>query len=137
MSQWFLDITKYAQELLDGLEEIQFPENVKALQQDWLGRSEGAEIKFGIEGRDDVISVFTTRPDTLFGVTFVTLAPEHELAEILVKGTEYESDWKELYDEITVMSEFDRIKNMGKKKGVPWCFCNTSLNGRKGSDLGW
>ena len=78
MSQWFLDITKYAQELLDGLEEIQFPENVKALQQDWLGRSEGAEIKFGIEGRDDVISVFTTRPDTLFGVTFVTLAPEHE-----------------------------------------------------------
>ena len=119
MSQWFLDITKYAQELLDGLEEIQFPENVKALQQDWLGRSEGAEIKFGIEGRDDVISVFTTRPDTLFGVTFVTLAPEHELAEILVKGTEYESDWKELYDEITVMSEFDRIKNMGKKKGVP------------------
>ena len=119
MSQWFLDITKYAQELLDGLEEIQFPENVKALQQDWLGRSEGAEIKFGIEGRDDVISVFTTRPDTLFGVTFVTLAPEHELAEILVKGTEYESDWKELYDEITVMSEFDRIKNMGKKKGSP------------------
>ena len=119
MSQWFLDITKYAQELLDGLEEINFPENVKALQQDWLGRSEGAEIEFGIDGREEKISVFTTRPDTLFGVTFVTLAPEHELAELLVKGTEFESDWKELYDEITVMSEFDRIKNMGKKKGVP------------------
>ena len=132
MSQWFLDITKYAQELLDGLEEIQFPENVKALQQDWLGRSEGAEIKFGIEGRDDVISVFTTRPDTLFGVTFVTLAPEHELAEILVKGTEFESDWKELYDEITVMSEFDRIKNMGKKKGVPTgAFAIHPLTGEK------
>jgi len=119
MSQWFLNITKYAQELLDGLEEISFPENVKALQQDWLGRSEGAEIEFGIEGREEKISVFTTRPDTLFGVTFVTLAPEHELAELLVKGTEFESDWKELYDEIIVMSEFDRIKNMGKKKGVP------------------
>ncbi|MGY8745511.1 MAG: leucine--tRNA ligase [Candidatus Poseidoniales archaeon] len=119
MSQWFLDITKYAQELLDGLETIDFPENVKALQQDWIGRSEGAEIEFGVEGRDDKFSVFTTRPDTLFGVTFVTLAPEHELAHSLVEGTEYEHDWKLLHDEVVAMSEFDRIKNMGKKKGVP------------------
>jgi len=119
MSQWFLNITEYAQELLDGLETINFPENVKALQQDWIGRSEGAEIEFGIEGHDDKIRVFTTRPDTLFGVTFLTLAPEHELAEKLVAGTEYESDWKTLHDEIIAMSEFDRIKNMGKKKGVP------------------
>jgi leucyl-tRNA synthetase len=119
MSQWFLDITKYAQELLDGLETIDFPENVKALQQDWIGRSEGAEIEFAVEGREDKISVFTTRPDTLFGVTFVTLAPEHELAQRLVEGTDYEQDWKVLHDEIVVMSEFDRIKNMGKKKGVP------------------
>ena len=119
MSQWFLNITEYAQELLDGLETIDFPENVKALQQDWIGRSEGAEIEFGIEGHDDTIRVFTTRPDTLFGVTFLTLAPEHELAEKLVAGTEYESEWKSLHDEIMVMSEFDRIKNMGKKKGVP------------------
>ena len=119
MSQWFLNITEYAQELLDGLETIDFPENVKALQQDWIGRSEGAEIEFGIEGRTDTISVFTTRPDTLFGSTFVTLAPEHPLSEELVSGTEYRADWKELYDEINLMSEFDRIKNMGKKKGVP------------------
>ena len=119
MSQWFLNITEYAQELLDGLETINFPENVKALQQDWIGRSEGAEIEFGIEGHDEKIRVFTTRPDTLFGVTFLTLAPEHELAEKLVAGTEYENEWKALYDEIIAMSEFDRIKNMGKKKGVP------------------
>ena len=119
MSQWFLDITKYAQELLDGLETIDFPENVKALQRDWIGRSEGAEIEFAVEGRDDKFSVFTTRPDTLFGVTFVTLAPEHELAHSLVEGTEYEHDWKLLHDEVVAMSEFDRIKNMGKKKGVP------------------
>jgi len=119
MSQWFLDITKYAQELLDGLEEINFPENVKALQQDWIGRSEGAEIEFGVEGSDEKIRVFTTRPDTLFGVTFVTLAPEHELAQQLVKGTQFEEDWKLLHDEVVAMSEFDRIKNMGKKKGVP------------------
>ena len=119
MSQWFLNITEYAQELLDGLETINFPDNVKALQQDWIGRSEGAEIEFGIDGHSEKIRVFTTRPDTLFGVTFLTLAPEHELAEKLVEGTDYESEWKALHDEIMVMSEFDRIKNMGKKKGVP------------------
>ena len=119
MSQWFLDITKYAQQLLDGLETIQFPENVKALQQDWIGKSEGAEIEFDVENKNDKIRVFTTRPDTLFGATFVTLAPEHELSRKLVEGTEFEAAWKELYDEIITMSEFDRIKNMGKKKGVP------------------
>ncbi len=119
MSQWFLNTTKYAQELLDGLETIAFPENVKALQQDWIGRSEGAEIEFAVEGRDEKIRAFTTRPDTLFGVTFVTLAPEHELAQCLVESTPYEQDWKLLHDEVVAMSEFDRIKNMGKKKGVP------------------
>ena len=119
MSQWFLDIPKYAQELVDGLEQIQFPENVAAMQRDWLGRSEGAEITFEIEDSDDTITVFTTRPDTLFGVTFVTLAPEHELAKKLVSGTEYEAGWQALHDEVSVMAEFDRIKNMNKKKGVP------------------
>ena len=132
MSQWFLDIPQYAQELLDGLEEINFPENVKSLQQDWLGRSEGANIEFGIEGREETLSVFTTRPDTLFGVTFVTLAPENPLAEKLVSGSEYEPAWKELYDEVSVMSEFDRIKNMGAKKGVPTgCFAIHPLSGEK------
>ena len=119
MSQWFLDIPKYAQELVDGLEQIQFPENVAAMQRDWLGRSEGAEINFEIEDSDDIITVFTTRPDTLFGATFVTLAPEHELAKKLVSGTEYEADWRALHDEVSIMTEFDRIKNMNKKKGVP------------------
>ena len=132
MSQWFLNITEYAQELVDGLETINFPENVKALQQDWIGRSEGAEIEFAIEGMDEKIRVFTTRPDTLFGATFVTLAPEHPLAEKLVRGTKYEGDWKILHDEITVMSEFDRIKNMGKKKGVPTgTYAIHPLNGEK------
>ena len=119
MSQWFLDIPKYAQELVDGLDQIQFPENVAAMQKDWLGRSEGAEIAFEIEDSDEVITVFTTRPDTLFGVTFITLAPEHPLAEKMVSGTEFEKEWQTLYDEVSVMAEFDRIKNMNKKKGVP------------------
>ena len=118
MSQWFIDITKYAQQLLDGLDTIEFPESVRLMQEDWLGRSEGAEIEFGIEGSEETIRVFTTRPDTLFGVTFVTLAPEHPLAEELVKGTEYEAGWKAMHDVYANMSEFDRIKNLNKKEGV-------------------
>ncbi len=119
MNQWFLDINQYAQELVDGLDTIDFPENVKSLQRDWLGRSEGAEISFKVVDSEATIEVFTTRPDTLFGVTFVTLAPEHPMAEELVKDTEYEPDWKDLYDEVSVLAEFDRIRNMKKKKGVP------------------
>ena len=119
MKQWFLDINKYAQELVDGLDTISFPENVKSLQRDWLGRSEGAQITFKVADSEAIIEVFTTRPDTLFGSTFVTLAPEHPMAEELVKGTEFESAWQELYDEVSVLTEFDRIRNMKKKKGVP------------------
>ena len=119
MNQWFLKINEYAQELVDGLETISFPENVKSLQKDWLGRSEGAEITFAVKEMDVNINVFTTRPDTLFGATFVTLAPEHPMSEELVRGTEYESAWKELYDEVSILTEFDRIRNMKKKKGVP------------------
>ncbi len=119
MSQWFLRITDYAEELLSGLEEIEFPENVKLLQQDWLGRSEGAEIVFGIENMpDEEIRVFTTRPDTLFGATFLTLAPEHPLCEILATGEDNESQWRELRDEVVRMSDFDREKVLKEKKGV-------------------
>lgn len=119
MSQWFLDIPKYAQELVDGLDTIEFPENVAAMQKDWLGRSEGAEIIFEIEDSDKTITVFTTRPDTLFGATFITLAPEHPLAKELVTGTDFEPAWQKLHDEVSIMAEFDRIKNMNKKQGVP------------------
>jgi len=118
MSQWFLRITDYAQDLLDDLDIIDFPEKVKLLQQDWLGRSEGALIEFPIEDSESSIEAFTTRPDTLFGVTFVTLAPEHPLCEELVSGTEYEENWKELRDEVIKMSDFDREKVLKDKKGV-------------------
>ena len=118
MSQWFIDLPSYAQELHDGLDAIKFPEHVKSLQRDWLGRSEGADITFQVVDSDLSFKVFTTRPDTLFGATFVTLAPEHPLSQQLVEGTEFETDWKALHDEVVNMSEFDRIKNMNKKKGV-------------------
>lgn len=118
MSQWFLKITNYSQELLDCLEDIEFPEHVKSLQRDWIGRSEGAQINFDIEGDEGWnIEAFTTRPDTIFGVTFVTLAPEHPLAEKLVSGTEYESSWEDLRNEVSSLSEFDRGM-LKEKKGV-------------------
>ena len=118
MSQWFLKITDYSQELLDDLDNIDYPEHVKSLQRDWIGRSEGAMIHFSISGDDALIGAFTTRPDTIFGVTFVTLAPEHPLAEKLVAGTEHESEWRKLRNDVISMSDFDRgmIKEkIGKK----------------------
>ncbi|HSX64172.1 MAG TPA: leucine--tRNA ligase, partial [Pseudoxanthomonas sp.] len=79
--QWFLRITDYAQELLDGLDDLPgWPEAVKTMQRNWIGRSEGLEISFAVEGSSDVLTVFTTRPDTLMGVTFLSIAGEHPLA---------------------------------------------------------
>ena len=118
MAQWFLKMTEYADELLDSLEGIEFPENVKAMQRNWIGRSHGVDIHFPIVDSDEVIQAFTTRPDTIFGVTFVTLAPEHPLCEDLVKGTEFEADYRELADECAKISEFDRINMLRDKKGV-------------------
>ncbi len=118
MAQWFLKMTKYADELLDSLDDIEFPENVKAMQRNWIGRSHGSDIHFPVVGSDDVIKAFTTRPDTIFGVTFVTLAPEHPLCSELVSGTEYEVAYRELADECAKISEFDRINMLRDKKGV-------------------
>ena len=119
MAQWFLRMTEYADELLDDLEHINFPENVKAMQRNWIGRSHGAHIDFPIVGENSVIGAFTTRPDTIFGVTFLTLSPEHPLCESLVSGTEYEIGWQILRDECAKMSEFERINMLKEKKGVP------------------
>ena len=88
------------------------------MQRNWIGRSHGAEIHFQIVGSDEIIKAFTTRPDTIFGVTFVTLAPEHPLCESLVSGTEFESSFRELADECARISEFDRINMLRDKKGV-------------------
>jgi len=118
MSQWFLRITDYAQDLLDDLEVIDFPEKVRLLQQDWLGRSEGALIEFPIEESISTIETFTTRPDTIFGVTFLTLAPEHPLCEELVSGSEHEEEWRRLREESVAMSDFDRGQMLKDKRGV-------------------
>ena len=92
MSQWFFRMSQYAQRLLDGHAKLRghWPDSVIAMQEEWIGRSEGARIDFKIAETGDKLSVFTTRPDTLFGVTFMSLAPEHPLIEQLVAGTEHE-----------------------------------------------
>ncbi len=83
MKQWMLRITKYADRLLEGLEEVDFPESIKAMQRDRIGRSEGADATFAIAGHDAALEVFTTRPDTMFGATFCVLAPEHDLVDTI------------------------------------------------------
>ena len=91
MSQWFLRITAYADELLEGLEELDWPESAKRAQREWIGRSEGMEIDFQVVGKDVRLRTFTTRPDTLFGVTFLAVPPEHPFLEALAGGTEQEN----------------------------------------------
>lgn len=83
MKQWFFKITDYADELLEGLDEVDWPAKIKTMQRNWIGRSQGAEIEFMVDGGEDPIKVFTTRPDTIFGATFIVLAPEHRLVPSL------------------------------------------------------
>lgn len=83
MKQWFFKITDYADQLLDGLNEIDWPTKIKTMQRNWIGRSQGAEVEFKVDGDGQIICVFTTRPDTLFGATFLVLAPEHKLVSEL------------------------------------------------------
>lgn len=84
MKQWFFKITDYADELLEGLDEVDWPAKIKTMQRNWIGRSQGAEIEFMVDGGEDSIKVFTTRPDTIFGATFIVLAPEHRLVPSLM-----------------------------------------------------
>jgi leucyl-tRNA synthetase len=94
MRQWMLRITAYAERLLDGLDELDWPEGIKLLQRNWIGRSEGSEIDFKIDKSDQKIRVFTTRPDTLYGGTFLVLAPEHSLVDLIVT----EQQWPAVHD---------------------------------------
>ena len=86
LEQWYFRITDYAQRLLDDLATIEWPEQIKLMQTNWIGRSEGAEVDFALPGRDEPLTVFTTRPDTLFGATYMVLAPEHPLVDELTSA---------------------------------------------------
>ena len=117
LRQWMLRITKYAQRLIDELDTLDWPEGIKLLQKNWIGRSEGAEVSFGIEDHGSEIVVFTTRPDTLFGATYMVLAPEHPLVPAIT--TAEQKDAVEVYQKsIASKSDLDRGDLNKDKSGV-------------------
>ena len=118
LTQWFFKITDYAEELLQGLETINWPEKTKLMQRNWIGKSVGAEIHFKVENSDEIISVFTTRPDTLFGVTYVVLAPEHPLVDKLVTD-ENKKAVDGYRDQTRRLTEIERTSTVKEKTGVP------------------
>jgi len=120
LEQWFLRITDYAERLLNDLEQLPgWPERVKLMQQNWIGRSEGAEIAFQVEDfPEEEIRTFTTRPDTLFGVTYMVLAPEHPLVKPLVKGTDREQEVIDFVAKTKKESEIDRTSEETPKIGL-------------------
>ncbi|MGB0143239.1 MAG: class I tRNA ligase family protein, partial [Akkermansiaceae bacterium] len=128
LRQWMLRITKYAQRLIDELEPLDWPESIKALQRNWIGRSEGAEVVFNVEGHD--ITVFTTRPDTLFGATYMVLAPEHPLVSQIT--TDEQKEAVETYV-AACASKSDMERGLDKEKtGVTTgAFAINPVNGEK------
>ena len=119
LTQWFFKTTDYADRLLDEMDLNEgWSERLKTLQRNWIGRSYGAEVRFAVEGIDEPVTVFTTRPDTLWGATFFVLAPEHPLAEELVAGTDVEAALKDFKEEVGRMTEIDRTTMERPKKGL-------------------
>ncbi|HHU62678.1 MAG TPA: leucine--tRNA ligase [Clostridiales bacterium] len=119
LEQWFFKITDYAERLLKDIEKLEgWPEKVKTMQKNWIGKSKGALITFKVEETDDQIDVFTTRPDTIFGVSYMTLAPEHPLVLKLVEGTEYEQEVRDFIEKVQSMNEIARTSTEGEKEGV-------------------
>ena len=117
MRQWMLKITDYAESLLAGLDDLDWPSSVKELQRNWIGRSEGADVHFNIVGSKEVITVFTTRPDTLFGATYMVLAPEHPFVDVLTT-TGQERAVKEYQDKASRKSDLERGELNKEKTGV-------------------
>jgi len=129
--QWFFKITDYAEELLQGLDTINWPEKTKTMQRNWIGKSEGAEVIFKVDGTDDEIKVFTTRPDTLFGVTYVVLAPEHPLVDKITKDN-FRKVVEDYRDSIKSLTEIERTSTVKEKTGVPTgAFAINPVNGEK------
>ena len=118
LTQWFLKIRDYAEELLDGLNQVDWPEKVKIMQRNWIGRSEGTIIKFPIVGEDRTIDIFTTRPDTLYGVTFMVFAPEHPWIREWVENTDYQEKFENFFEDVMKQDKFERTDIDVEKKGM-------------------
>ena len=118
LTQWFFKITNYADELLDGLNKIDWPEKTKLMQTNWIGKSVGTEVEFAVEGHDEKITVFTTRPDTLFGVTYVVIAPEKDIVQRITKP-EFKEGVDKYIESVKSLSEIERTSTVKEKTGVP------------------
>ncbi|KGX89499.1 leucyl-tRNA synthetase [Pontibacillus halophilus JSM 076056 = DSM 19796] len=117
MKQWMLKITAYADRLLDDLDIVDWPEHIKDMQRNWIGKSEGAEVRFEVKGAEDHISVFTTRPDTLFGATYAVLAPEHPLVESVTTKEQVDAV-NQYVNDIQNKSDLERTDLAKEKTGV-------------------
>ncbi len=118
LEQWFFKIRHYANELLSYLEKLDWPEQVKIMQRNWIGKSHGTEIDFSIKDTNETIPIFTTRVDTIFGVTFMVFAPEHPFVKKWIKGTKYEKDFEKFFKEVRKESKFERTSEQSEKKGM-------------------
>ena len=117
-SEWMLKITKYAQRLIDDLDDLDFLDKIKTQQKNWIGRSEGAEVKFKISGTEDELTVYTTRPDTLFGATYMVIAPEHKLIEKYSSKITNMDEIEAYKKQASLKSDFERAEINKDKTGV-------------------
>jgi leucyl-tRNA synthetase len=131
MRQWILRITEYADRLLEDLNELDWPESLKDMQRNWIGRSEGANVHFRIEGTDENFTVFTTRPDTLFGATYAVLAPEHPLVKKIT--TDEQRNAVDTYiSKVQSKSDLERTELSKEKTGeFTGAFAVNPANGEK------
>ncbi|WDV44669.1 leucine--tRNA ligase [Clostridiaceae bacterium M8S5] len=119
LDQWYFKITDYAQRLLDDIDKLDgWPDKVKVMQKNWIGRSEGAHVQFKIADSDKALKVFTTRPDTIFGATYMVLAPEHPYVKELVAGLEQEDEVNAFREKMNHLSEIDRTSTEAPKEGI-------------------
>ena len=119
IDQWFIKITEYAEELLNSLEEVDWPENVKTMQKNWIGKSHGAEIKFKIKDTKEFLTVFSTRPDTIFGASFIAISPNHEIALNLAKKDIQISDFLQKCKEVSsAEADMAKAEKLGIDTGI-------------------
>lgn len=130
LKQWFFKITDYADPLLEGIDDLDWPNKIKTMQRNWIGKSKGAEVKFAVDGTDEVITVFTTRPDTLFGATFMVLAPEHELVASITSD-EQRAAVNDYVKAASKKSEIERQENKQKTGVATGAYAINPVNGEK------
>ena len=134
LNQWYFKITDYADRLLDDMSELEgkWPEKVLMMQRNWIGRSQGANVQFVIEGRDEPVTIYTTRPDTLYGATFMVVAADSALAAELAHGTPVEAEFTSYLEKIKAASDIDRLATDRPKSGVDLKrFAINPVNGEK------